>query len=234
MITSSVIAVLQDQHQSIPWWIPILLTLLGGGAAGAIITALVTRYRNRRQPVFYTLEIIQVFDKNKVYGSVKATIGIENAARSGVDLELENFTVALLTIVNKGNQDVDEFPFGITLEKDTQAFDVTSTTPDRHHVVTCQTAPTATDFRKELDFTLAPFNREDSYSFALYLTYFDSLGEIRVGSVHPARFVKRLTLHEPEAQKKILRFTKWVLVLLAIQILWNLLSLFKILPPFLW
>jgi hypothetical protein len=42
-------------------WLQIVAALLGGGAAGAIITALVSAYRNRVQPVGYKTEVIQVF-----------------------------------------------------------------------------------------------------------------------------------------------------------------------------
>jgi hypothetical protein len=40
------------------WIITAIASFLGGRAMGAIINAVVSNYRNRQQPVPYTLEII--------------------------------------------------------------------------------------------------------------------------------------------------------------------------------
>lgn len=46
---------------------------------------------------------------------------------------LSNFSIIRVKVKNKGNQDIADFRMGITLEKDTQAFDIKVETIDRHH-----------------------------------------------------------------------------------------------------
>ena len=60
-------------------WLPVIAiigSLLGGGAVGAIITLLVSRYRSRRQPVGYSIEIIEVFKQHPDFPSLQAFIDI--------------------------------------------------------------------------------------------------------------------------------------------------------------
>jgi hypothetical protein len=51
-------------------WFPIVAGVVGGGAAGAIITALVTSYRNRVQPVALRVSSHEMFrSANKPEGT---------------------------------------------------------------------------------------------------------------------------------------------------------------------
>jgi len=94
-------------------WFPFIATLLGGGAMGAIITAVVTNFRNRQQPIGYETELVEVIKKNPDFPSLRALI--MSGDDSGPGLAISNLSMARITIVNKGNQDIVEFKFGVTL-----------------------------------------------------------------------------------------------------------------------
>jgi len=172
------------------WIVSLIASFIGGGAVGSMITAIVTNYRNRRQPIGYTLDFFEIFKKDAVYGALQALITVSNASDSGIDLELENLSVARLGLINRGNQDIQEFKFGVTLQGSTEAIEVRTTTPDRYHIATCINPPSPPDFRHELDFILQPFNRGDLYTLNIYFTYFDAPGEIQLSSAHSTRFVE--------------------------------------------
>jgi hypothetical protein len=139
--------------------------------------------------------VIEIFNKSKVYGSMKAMITIEDIADSQPDLVVENLSVARLTLINKGNQDLKEFLFGVTLDEGSEAFQIKSTTLDRHHIATCLTPPTVPRLLAELDFKLEPFNRNEPYTLDIYFTYYTGqAGKINLSSPHSTRFIEMGTL----------------------------------------
>lgn len=178
-----------EKASSINWTLTaqIAAALLGGGAMGAIITATITYYRNRRQPVSYKKEVIEVFKKNPDYDSLQALLMV-GSNPSGPGFPVDNYSVARFTLTNKGNQDIGEFEFGVTLEGSNEAVDIKVGAPDRHHVMKVLTSVSLATPTKELDFILQPFNRGDTYSFNVYFTYKDSAGQIHLSSPHSTKF----------------------------------------------
>jgi hypothetical protein len=175
------------------WIIALIISFLGGGAVGAIINQAVTSYKNRRQPIGYKLEVLEIFDKTKVYGT-KAVITIEAEERSDgrVALIVETLSVARLRLVNQGNQDIPEFLFGVSLGEN-EAFRYKETTQDKHHKVVCLTppSPNPTGLKTELDFKLMPFNRNEEYYIDIYFTYdVPPPDKITLSTPHPVRFVE--------------------------------------------
>lgn len=79
-------------------WIALIAGLLGGGAMGAIITAIVTKHRNRRQPIGYAIEIIDIFKKNLEIPSLQAILMIGDNPGSGPGFAFENLSIARITV----------------------------------------------------------------------------------------------------------------------------------------
>jgi len=172
------------------WIITLIGSLLGGGAMGALINTLVTRYRNRQQPISYSLETFEMFNKDE-YKGLQAELTILDHANSNVSVVFENLSVARLVLVNKGNHDIELFDFGVTLSGDSAIVDIKLESPDRHHTANCLELPDVRETTQELDFTLKPFNREDQYTFNIYLTHYVNPGKITLSSAHSTRFVKK-------------------------------------------
>ena len=186
---------MQTTQPGFPWLAVIAIagSLLGGGMMGSIITLLVTNYRNRRQPIGYSIETIDVFKQNPEFPSMRAFLDVGEDPETGVDhahAVLANFSIVRVKVVNKGNQDIAVFKMGITLEEDTDAFDIKVETLDRHHVGEILTPINIADTKNELDFSLQPFNRTDLYTMSVYVMYKERVGPIKLSSAHSTRFVE--------------------------------------------
>src|SRR5256885_72320 len=93
-------------------WLQVGAALAGGGAVGAIITALVTARRGRIQPVGRRVEILPIFTKGMEGSALRATVAINDGERSHL---FPNLFIVTVQLVNRGNQDIPDFSFGITL-----------------------------------------------------------------------------------------------------------------------
>ena len=123
--------------------------------------------------------------------SLQAILMIGENPGSGPGFAFENLSIARITMINKGNQDIEEFSFGVTLKGDNKAVDVKLETSDRHHTITLLTpSGLRNPPKQELDFTLKPFNRSESYSLNIYFTYTDIQGSIELSSSHSTRFIE--------------------------------------------
>jgi hypothetical protein len=177
-----------DAASQIPLWITVVASLIGGGAMGAIITAFVTNYRNRMQPIGYKSEKIEVFKKEAGLSSLHARIMLTDERTT---YNFDNLVIVRLTLTNKGNQDIAEFSFGMTLLKNDEAIRVQVETPDRHHIAEPIKAATFDSPTSEIDYKLKPFNRNDTYIFNLFITVEsneDANREVKLSSVHSVKF----------------------------------------------
>jgi hypothetical protein len=111
-------------------WVPWVVGMLSGGAMGAIITAVVTNYRNRIQPIGHRVEVIQFFKDNIGLSSLRAQLTLSDGRTS---LITSTIYIARVTIMNKGNQDISDFTFGMTLSGEDKVVHVQTEAPDRHH-----------------------------------------------------------------------------------------------------
>jgi hypothetical protein len=62
-------------------WLPIVAALVGGGAMGAVITAVVTSFRNRIQPVDYRIEVSPVLQPGSSRSDVDYSLTINDQGR---------------------------------------------------------------------------------------------------------------------------------------------------------
>jgi hypothetical protein len=177
-------------------WIQIAVALLGGGAMGAIITALITNHRNKIQPVGYRKEIIQVFRETSGLSGLQAKLKVYDGL---TNYDFDNLFICRFIILNKGNADIQEFKFGITLLDGDVAIYCESKSDDRHHKVEQLINLELNNPSSELDFTLKPFNRKDIYSFNLFIVIpkdKQEPSEIKLSSQHSVKFISLPTFGE--------------------------------------
>lgn len=198
------------------WILSVIVALIGGGAMGAVITAFVTRYRNRRQPIAYKMEIIEIFKQNPEFISLQAVLMEGDKPKFTAD----NFSIARITLTNEGNQDIEQFSFGVTLKGTNKAIDIKRETPDRHHEIQVLNPVGLSTPATELDFNLMPFNRGDKYILSVYFTYIDSSSPIELSSSHSTKFVETNT----ETDSTTFRIPKGIIlfIFLLIYFLFNL------------
>jgi hypothetical protein len=168
------------------WVIGLIAALIGGGAMGAVITALVTRHRNRRQPIGYSKDIINAFKHEPEFSSLQIVL-MEN---DNPQILAKSLSIARFTFINKGNQDMEQFNFGITLGGTSIAVQTKEETPDRHHIFRVLKGASVINPTNELDFELQPFNRGEKYSLSVYFTYNDSPGPVDISTHHSTTFVE--------------------------------------------
>lgn len=177
-------------------WLQIVAALIGGGAVGAIITAVVSAYRARQQPIGRRIDVLPVFRPSGRAGQLEAAIAVSHGGRS---VTFENLFLAEVQVVNRGNRDLDEFAFGATLGDGDQCIYVEAAAPDRHHNVLQDTLVAPDAPLREIDFRVKPFNRGDVYSFKLYVVIppgDEEPKDIVLGSSSPIRFVAMPTAGE--------------------------------------
>jgi hypothetical protein len=174
-----------------------ITVLLGGGAMGAVITAIVTHIRNKVQPVGVRHKFIHVFkDTLGLSSSLVAQLRISDGQH---EFHFDNLTIVQLTLINKGNKDIDEFRFGVTLGKGQQAIHVEKHSEDRHHIIDEQTVIHIGSPSSEIDFILKPFHRGDTYSLDVYYVApkgEDVTHEVTLSSPCPGKFVYMPSLRE--------------------------------------
>ena len=80
-------------------WVPVVVALVGGGAAGAVITQTVTTYRNRRQPVGRRIQVTPVFPPRRSPGELEAAIAVTHGGQRAT---FENLFLVEVQLINKG------------------------------------------------------------------------------------------------------------------------------------
>lgn len=174
------------------FWIAIGASLLGGGAVGAIITAIVNAVKSKKQPIAYRTEVVPLFKGGMFSGSdIVATLTLSSILKGGYAQNVPNLSIANIEVVNRGNKDYPEFRIGFTLSEGDVALHCVVSPTDRHHQAQIGTQLGPSTPTREIDFTLVPFNRQDEYKFTLYIIArngADAPGEITLGSPEPVTF----------------------------------------------
>ena len=171
-------------------WVPWILGLLGGGAMGAIITAYINYRKNRRQPVGYRKDIVDIFRKKRDHPKLAARLLVrEHPLQPSPEYEIDTLSLARVSLTNLGNQDLAKFTFGITMNEGSKIIDMRMKEPDRHHVMKVIMPDDRSKPLTELDFTLEPFNRGEKYNVSIYFTYGENPIDITISSPHPTRFI---------------------------------------------
>ena len=178
-------------------YLPIVASLIGGGAVGAIITAFVTTFRNRKQPIGRRIDVSPVFTSGLSGPTLTTRITISDGTKN---YSFSNLYVADVQIVNQGNRDFDTFTFGLTLSQPDRAIYVEPYGLDRHHVVKAKSICGPDAPSDALDFELKPFNRGDSYPMKIFFTTSDKGPQpIKLSSPEAIRFIEIQSLTEAVA-----------------------------------
>ena len=171
-------------------WELIIPALLVGGILGALIAGLFKkRPGDRFHPVGLRIAA------NPIFPSMER----EKASDSNIVLKYKDITFSAsrlflveLQLVNMGGKDFPEFKFGIALPGGHNAIAGVYEPPDRDHAVEENPSFTPEAWAKEMDFTLRPFKKGDSYALKLYIHVGGQggeLGEIKPTTAESVRFV---------------------------------------------
>ncbi|HZE72961.1 MAG TPA: hypothetical protein VE135_25905 [Pyrinomonadaceae bacterium] len=185
------------------WVITVVAGVLGGGLAGAALKEVIQNRRNRKQPVGYTMEVIDIVRKGVNFPKFAQLIVLQHPLGFGGQKPVDNLSLVRITVQNKGNQDYKEFLFGVSLEGGNKAVEVRFNGPDRYHSIKIKLDENIrlldekdvdeqepTEPLKNVDFILEPFNRRDTYNVEIFFTYDGDRGNVTLGSPHPTTFVK--------------------------------------------
>lgn len=117
---------------NIHWYIIlfIVITILGSGAIGAFIYAAISSYRNKKQAIASRVDVFPTFEDTFGASGLRNNITISDGQKEYQYEELQTIQIELL---NQGQQDFDEFKFGIALSPGDVAVYVEAQSPDRHH-----------------------------------------------------------------------------------------------------
>jgi hypothetical protein len=169
-------------------WIPIAASVLGGGAVGALITAGITSFRNRIQPIGYRIDAITLFAGSHANENFQVKITISDAASVR---EFANLHVLDVRIVNRGNLDWKSFEFGIAMPSGHHLVHIDPIGVDRHHKVEQTNLSRMSDGRVGLDFVISPFNRRDVATITIFITLDGGIAQASMpnfSSPEPVRF----------------------------------------------
>jgi hypothetical protein len=170
-------------------WVAILASLVGGGAMGAVITQFAAARRNQQQPIARQIEFVEVFTDTLGTSSLQTQIAVVD----GTDTVIyKNLHVGIIRLTNAGNIDFNAFQFGVTLSPGDTVIHVDSQTIDRLHRASPNQAVTPKQPKAELDFSLAPFNRKETYTIRLFIVTppdKSAPGPISIATAHSVRII---------------------------------------------
>lgn len=188
-------------------WLKILIPLIGGGSVGAIITSIVTTYRNKIQSVGQKIQIDKVFYPDAISNTEITKITFSGATQT---YHFDNLFIATILLINSGNKDIDKFICGITLPENIKGVKIETVPQDRHHNVQLKSEINFDKTSSEIDFELIPFNRKDIFEIKLYLTISKEtleISDIKLGSPHPIKFVDMQSELIWNSAKKVMEIT---------------------------
>ena len=182
-------------------WIPVVASLIGGGAAGAVITAFVTTHRGRIQPVKYHMELKELFSGVSPGPSTNVQVILSD---KGVVYAFSNLQQVSLEITNGGNVDRANFKFSLSFPESTKIIFVEAKDADRNHRFTAKPEISPSKPVDVLDFEIAPFNRRDVYEVTAYITEASGLKiqDIKLTSPAPVLFAYSPSTAEMLAARK--------------------------------
>jgi hypothetical protein len=147
-------------------WLHWIIIFVSGGAVGAIIKIIFSAYRSRIQTIGRRITLLPIFRKAGNASTLSASIATRH---NNTLYTFTNLFLAEIQIINRGNTDLKNFEFGITLGKGDGCIHLESFSPDRHHIVNLKTEVNPENPRSEIDFEIVTFNRKDLFTFKLYI-----------------------------------------------------------------
>jgi hypothetical protein len=173
----------------------ILIGFVSGGLAGVLVYSAIAAYLNRKPVIAQRIDIIPKFED--LYGSSGLQSQI-TFSHGGKSYNYRHLHTVQVEITNQSKYDFAEFEFGITLASDMKIVYIEVQSSDRHRVVKPLTPFGFDQPQSQIDLSLQPFNREDTYTFRLLVTAPDnsSPSSITLSSPEAVRFVDLPTTQE--------------------------------------
>jgi hypothetical protein len=196
-------------------WIGTALTLLGGGAMGALIKIFYDLNRERRQPISINQSIFSLFRHDKRFNDLEAVLSV---AHNGSISEFRTLFVGDVMLRNSSNRDHPDFDFGISLGADSKCVHVGWENPDQHHILSLIDAVSPSEPRAEMRFNLRPFNRNDMYSLRVYLVPGPNDGDPTIKQFTSPQAVRFVDSPGPADRTQIVTWMTVVLSLIAVVI----------------
>ncbi|MBD2037710.1 hypothetical protein H6F76_22405 [Leptolyngbya sp. FACHB-321] len=183
---------------SLSWYTLLFATLifLGGSAIGALAYAFITAYRQRKPRVGCRVERAPLFESLGGTALPRAQLELSDGEQT---YSYDHLQLAQVQVQNQSKQDFDHFEFGLTLSAQDVVIQLEVQTADRHHRVTQLEPSTFSQPQAQVDLSLQPFNRDDTYTLRLLSITAQPnqrLGEITFSSPVAVRFVDMPLLEE--------------------------------------
>lgn len=176
----------------------IAASLVGGGAVGALITAVVISFRNRVQPVGKRLDVVPLFLQGIDGAGFNPSISV---TYNQAVYQYANLFVADVQVVNRGNRDMASFSFGLTLTTNDKVIHLEAYGLDRHHLASSVIVATPASPLNILDLVLKPFNRGDAYTFKVFIVpATKEPGPVTLGTSEAVKFTEMPSVAESLAE----------------------------------
>lgn len=151
-------------------WIQISSGILGGGAAGAIITNIVSHLKAKKTCVEVTRNLTKVFSATASPKEFEAKIIVGSKKHKSLSVTFLNLYFLDLSIKNAGSKDYESIKFGISLRNGDKCVFSESSGCDRHHNAIIESEIDVCEPAEIIDYTVSPFNRNEEYKFRIYIT----------------------------------------------------------------
>lgn len=177
-------------------WVQVGISFFVGSAFATLLKIGYDQWIARRQPVSYRISTDSVFSSVPHAGALQAQAQVTH---DGHAFPFDALSLVRIEMRNKGNRDIDRFPFGITLADGHVAVLSIIEGEDRHHQIT-EVEPRATPrARKEgVDLVCSPFNRGDQYTIRLYVQNKGAVKpeQVKLSTAIPIRFSRVQSVDE--------------------------------------
>jgi len=173
----------------------ILIALVLGGVIGAFLYAVITPYFNYKPVIAKRVDVLPQFEAPGGAAELRSQLILSNGDQS---YPYKNLYVVHIEITNESTHNFDEFELGISLEAKAAIIYIEAQAPDRHCVVKTLTPLSFTEPRSQLDMSLQPLNRTDTYRFRMFIVAPEEFSPSTVVTLSSGEAVRFVSLPSTE------------------------------------
>ncbi len=178
----------------------IFFQFISGGAAGAIITAIINYYKNLVPKVEYFYELQPIFNDESNTDDLQLSLLVTRQSKTNSEKSVlktyTNVFALKFKFKNVSNFSYEKFKLGINIPINMNVFLCTSASKDRMHKIQTLSKidPNSSENCKEIDFEIEPFNRNNDAEITIYFNRQDKIDELP--TVVSSEIVKLVNLNE--------------------------------------
>jgi hypothetical protein len=175
-------------------YMTLIISLVSGGAFGALITIVYTQYQKRKQPVEYNIKTNTIFIPADISKDHETSITISGNDIEAKEYKFNNLFLAILEVKNTSTIDFENFKFGVFLSNNRNIVKIEFSTLDKKHELNILPKVNFENTRNEIDVELNPFNRQEKYELKLYISGGENYitnGEIEISTKHAIKLVEK-------------------------------------------